>query len=356
MIWETIQETVWERLQRETRPIVLYGMGDGAQKILDVFFQKNISVSGVFASDEFVRGHSFAGFRVERLDEITARLGKDIIIVIAFASQRKEVLGRMFALDAQYDVVAPDVPVAGEGLFDRIYVKSHEEEMRRAYALLADDRSRSTFESMVAFKLTGQLARLKECQTNKDEVFTGILKPSGAEHFVDLGAYNGDTIRELLSYTGGQYASIVAMEPDRKNYKKLQRYVAESLDENIEILNAGAWNEDTILTFAARAGRNSALSAKGVDTAMRSVDLALDGQPCTMMKLDVEGAESRALEGAQKTIRAYAPKLNVAAYHRNEDLFALPLLLHELQKNYRFYLRHHPYVPAWDTNLYAVAE
>lgn len=87
---------------------------------------------------------------------------------------------------------------------------------------------------------------------------------------------------------------------------------------------------------------------------MRALDSVLSGRPCTYLKMDVEGAEREAIAGAEKTIRQYAPKLNVAAYHRSEDFFQLPLLIHALQPNYRLYLRHHPYVPAWDTNLYAI--
>ena len=30
----TLEQSVWSRLKEETRPIVLYGMGDGADKIL----------------------------------------------------------------------------------------------------------------------------------------------------------------------------------------------------------------------------------------------------------------------------------------------------------------------------------
>ena len=86
---------------------------------------------------------------------------------------------------------------------------------------------------------------------------------------------------------------------------------------------------------------------------MRAVDSVLAGAPCTMLKLDVEGAEREALRGAAQTIARWQPRLNVACYHRNEDLFGLPLLVHTLTPAYRLYLRHHPYVPAWDVNLYA---
>ena len=89
-----LEQSVWTRLQEEKRPIVLYGMGDGADKILRQFERLGIQAAAVFASDEFVRGHSFRGFRVHRLDEVVDAFGEDILIVIAFASQRPE----MYAL------------------------------------------------------------------------------------------------------------------------------------------------------------------------------------------------------------------------------------------------------------------
>ncbi|MEG0615614.1 MAG: FkbM family methyltransferase, partial [Oscillospiraceae bacterium] len=62
----------------------------------------------------------------------------------------------------------------------------------------------------------------------------------------------------------------------------------------------------------------------------------------------------RAILGAKNTIKNYAPKLAMSVYHRNEDLFDLPLLVKSINPNYKFYLRHQLYIPAWETNLYAV--
>ena len=64
------------------------------------------------------------------------RLGRNILIVIAFASQRPEVLDKMYALDRRFDVVAPDVPVVEGAVFDEAFVRAHSGEMERAYALL----------------------------------------------------------------------------------------------------------------------------------------------------------------------------------------------------------------------------
>lgn len=356
MQWETIKQTVWDELAAETRPIVLYGMGNGADKILKQFSERKIAIDGVFASDEFVRGHSYAGFRVETFGEITARLGEELVIVVSFASQRPEVMEKIYALDRRYTVVAPDVPVAGEELFDLAFTARWKDEIERAGTLFADSLSRAVYDDMICFKLTGRLHWLRAHESGKEEIFSEVLRPGEEEHFVDLGAYTGDTIRELLSYTNGSIASVVAMEPDRRSFRKLSAWAEETLaGKEVQLIQAGAWNCDTTMPFAARAGRQSAIAKQGVPTEMRAVDQVLAGQPCTMLKMDVEGAEAEALEGAAQTIARYRPRLNIACYHRSRDLFALPLLVHRLCPDYRLYLRHHPYIPAWDVNLYAVA-
>ncbi len=356
MDFSQLELTVWERLAGETRPIVLYGMGDGADKILARFSDYGINVSGVFASDEFVRGHSFHGMRVLRLTEVTEALGEDIVIVIAFASQRPEVLGKIYGLDACFDVFAPDVPVAGEGVFDSEFVRRHNDEFEQAYCLMADEKSRQVFIDMVKFKLSGLLKYLRNNETSRAEAFNTILRPDGSEHFVDLGAYNGDTIRELLQYTAGAFSSITALEPDRRNFRKLSAYAEESLAGRVTLVPAGAWSTDTELMFAAKAGRQSRVSTKGVATTMRSLDSVLDGRKCTLLKMDVEGAEREAIIGASNTIRQYQPKLNIAVYHRNEDIFSIPIQVRQLCPNYNLFLRHHPYIPAWDIILYARPE
>ena len=76
---------LWTYLKTQNKPIVLYGMGDGADKILNVCLEKNINVSGVFASDEFVRGQSFRGYKVKTYADTKLEFG-DIIILVSFAT------------------------------------------------------------------------------------------------------------------------------------------------------------------------------------------------------------------------------------------------------------------------------
>ncbi len=352
--------SVWDALRQETRPIVMYGMGDGAQKILNACEAFGIHIDEIFASDEFVRGHSFAGYRVKKLSELQEQY-EDFVIVIAFASQRPELLERFAALDAQYTVVAPDVPVAGGELFTPEFARAHEAELRAAYELMADDRSREVFEATVRFKLTGQLKWLYGYEDSKQTAFDRYLKPTECEDFVDLGAYNGDTIRELLEQTGGCYRTITAFEPDRKNCKKLCKYIESAGLERVHVVQAGVWDAPGEMTFAGKAGRNSVLTPvmnavshelRTVTVPVESVDHVLNGAPCSLLKIDVEGAERRALLGAAQTIRTYRPRMNIAGYHRSEDLYDLPQLIHSIAPEARISMLHHPYVPSWDTNFY----
>ena len=78
--------------------------------------------------------------------------------------------------------------------------------------------------------------------------------------------------------------------------------------------------------------------------------------PATFIKMDIEGSEMKALEGAENTIKRYSPKLYICAYHRNEDLFALPMKVLEMNEKYKIYFRHSKYIPAWESNFYCITD
>ena len=62
------------------------------------------------------------------------------------------------------------------------------------------------------------------------------------EVFLDIGAYNGDTIREFIVETDNKYEKIIAIEPDIKNYIELNKYLASNCLKNIIPSMIGAWN------------------------------------------------------------------------------------------------------------------
>ena len=188
--WITEKQDVWQRLQSCNKPVVVYGMGDGAVKILQVMQRYGIRPAAMFASDDFARGNSFMGYTVGKLRDVQA-VYDDFIIVLAFAVRDLPTIERIRALSQQYELVAPDVPVAGVELFNMEFVRRHEQDFLQVEQLLADEQSRKVLHDMVNFKLSGKLEYLFDCETDPQEAYENILRPTPRESFADLGAYRG---------------------------------------------------------------------------------------------------------------------------------------------------------------------
>ena len=336
---------IWDFLQKTKRPIALYGMGNGAESVIKQLQKIGKSAVGVFASDGFVRGQNFCGYKVTSYDLLAVKY-PDMIILVCFGSNRQEVLQYIGLLRQKHTVLCPDVPVYGEQVFDFGFAQKSADQIRRVYALLADDYSKETYRNIIEFKLTGQSEKLKSCQFSG-----GLFDPiniSNNETFVDLGAYRGDTVQAFLDRVD-QYHKIFAFEPNFKTYQKLTENVKKY--ENVFSVNKAVSDYEGVATLVS-AGRGSAVEKRGQSVSVCSLDLFFSNQSVSLIKMDVEGQERQALLGARDLIMRCHPKMIVAAYHRSEDIFSLPLLVHEMCADYRIYIRHAPHNLAWDTNFY----
>ena len=346
----TEKKDCWNFLRETELPVFIYGMGDGALKIMKVFRKYGIPVAGFFASDEFVRGHTFEGHLVHTLSQIESLID-DFVIVLAFAAGYESLYKRINEIASRHTLIAPDVPVAGDGLFTYDYCMKNAEKIQAVYDMLADERSRQTYADVINFKISGKIEYLNRCTSPKEEIYGEIFSLSDRETFVDLGAYSGDTVSEFISACGGKYEHIYAFEPNPKNFRRLSKNFPDS--EKITLFNAAAGSENGTAKITANEGRMSRSdgAGKSVEIPVLTVDEAVPGQ-ATIIKLDVEGAEREAILGAKKHIAGGA-KILCSLYHRNEDMFELPLLIKSIAPELRFYIRHQLYIPAWETNLYA---
>lgn len=348
-----LKETVslWRKLREAKKPIVLYGMGDGADKILNELERRKINAAGVFASDEFCRGQLFRGFDVMNYAQAKERFG-EMVVLVAFGTQRPEIIDRIKRIASQQETYAPDVPLAGgEAVFDGTFLQENMDRLQAVYDLLGDELSKRTFTDMIDYKLSGKLEYLFDCESSADEAYRNLLRLGDNEFYVDAGAYTGDTVTEFLQYAGS-YRGIAAIEPDEKNFARLKKNTQGI--HGLALHHCAAYDKDTEISFDTRGGRNSAIRKKGKPVRARRIDDILAGKAATYIKLDVEGQEAAALWGARKTIANYKPKLLVSAYHRNDDLFCIPQLIAGIRGDYKVFLRHFPYIPAWDTNYYFV--
>jgi FkbM family methyltransferase len=129
---------------------------------------------------------------------------------------------------------------------------------------------------------------------------------------------------------------------------------------NVTLLNVGLYDEVQKVKFKNSIWGSSHICEKNdfIDGSLDFEDkLVIKGdilnlEP-TFIKMDIEGAEFKALRGLEKTIKANHPKLAICAYHKPADLWMIPLYIKEFGVNYKFFLRHHSYTDS-ETVCYAI--
>ena len=351
----TREDSLWVKLQKETRPIFLYGTGNGGDKILDVCARFNIPVEGVFASSDFVRNRTFRGMPVQSLSVIEENYGDDFVVLLAFGTTLSTVAENIRKVAEKHTLYIPEVPLYGSELFTYEYYLENLEKIEKVYSLFADERSKAVYEDMIGFRLSGEpklLANAEPMAASYKEIL------GGGEYgcVLDCGAYKGDSTEMIADVLRPR--KIIAVEPDPKTFQKLSAYAENEEWSEISCVNAAVGKEDSTAFFMASASRGSgkeglSKSAKMREVTVRSIDSILDGEGADLLKLDVEGDEREALEGARLVIERDRPSMAISVYHRTGDIFELTLRVKEMLPDFQLYLRREECIPAWDITLFA---
>jgi len=185
----------------------------------------------------------------------------------------------------------------------------------------------------------------------------GVPFSKGYASFVDCGAYMGDSLCDLLNLK--ECETYIGFEADINNFEKLERFI-DSLNESSKIkeiilLPCGVSDNNGYLSFNQDASKSSRfISAEddGVKVPIVKIDDVLKKKKVSFIKMDIEGAEIPALNGAQNIIRTQTTDLAICVYHKVTDLWEIPLMLKSMCEEYVFYLRTHA-PSAGETVLYA---
>ena len=348
-----VKADMWDDLANEKRPVLVYGMGNGADKLFKRLEKYGVDVADVFASDGFVRGHSYKGFRVKSFSEIKESYS-DFVILLSFASRRDDVLSLLSEIDREYDLYIPDMPVADEEeYFDKEFYNANYREILKAYERLSDKTSKDFFANLINYKLSGKMCFLEAAFQESGGKYI-LFEREKIRTAIDLGAYNGDTAREMAE-AFPSLSEIHAVEADAKTYKRLLKYAESETRTRIFTYNAAVWQECGEGSFSSSGNRNSTICATPSyqhtekETALLTVDSL--GVDADYIKLDVEGAELEALIGSRSTVLRCRPVLSVSAYHKSKDIFFLLNYLLDEYPFYKVYLRRQRCVPAWEIDL-----
>ncbi|MBR6675784.1 MAG: FkbM family methyltransferase [Clostridia bacterium] len=351
----TRDDSLWVRLQKETRPIFLYGTGNGADKILDVCRRFNIPVEGVFASSDFVRNRTFRDMPVQSIEMIREKYGDDFVVLLAFGTTLSSVVENIKAVAERHTLFIPEVPLYGTELFTYEYYTEHLSEIESACELFADEESRKVYEDMIGFRLSGEPKLLANAESMALS-YEDILGGESYSCAIDCGAYKGDSTEMMARVLSPE--RIIAVEPDPKTYLKLSAYAENETLTEVKAVNAAVGKETGTVEFMSSASRGSgkegiSKSAKCKTVPLLTVDEIAKGEKVDLLKLDVEGDEADAIEGALETIKRCCPAMAVSVYHRTEDIFSLTKKINELLPDHDLYLRREECIPAWDITLFA---
>lgn len=343
---------LWTYLSSSGKPIVLYGMGNGADKIVCELSKRGLCVSDFFASSEFVRGQTFHDKKVLDFPAIKEKYkGRGYVVLLSFGSSRPEVLENIRRINNECELYVPDMPVYGDRLFDRAMLEARFDEIARARESLFNDRSREIFDALVNYKLSGRISFLDGTESSRQDIMSAVLAPEKYRNAIDLGAFVGDSAAELMSYAHS-LEHVIALEPDTHSFKRLSSMTSPKLTA----INAIAADFDGEVMFSNEGNKNSSIYGRKKQISTRAVKV--DTIACDMhidyIKIDVEGAEREALRGASETIGHDKPDIALSIYHRCDDFFDLVNIVRTLCPDHRLYIRRPDYLPPWDTSLYAV--
>lgn len=161
---------------------------------------------------------------------------------------------------------------------------------------------------------------------------------------LDCGAHVGVFAHLALARGAGK---VIAIEPSPRNVECLRRNFAKEIaEERLVVYPKGVWNREEMLVLR-QTDENSAADTvvmeqpgahEGETVPLTTIDklvaeLGLDR--VDYIKMDIEGAEVPALEGARETLLRWKPRLALAAYHKSDDPVTLPAAVRRAFDGYR---------------------
>ena len=234
-----------------------------------------------------------------------------------------------------------------QGIFEQIELKElalfeHIGEYAWLYERLEDYRSKKTLYSILSnwyrydFTSTAQT----KYYMYDDYFDLDVVSCTPEEVVVDLGAYTGDTVKSYIrNYGEDCYRRIYCYEITPDSFGKLQKNLAGLRDIELRLKGVADMPGRLSLSPNEYASANRLLPDSEGEVEVTTLDLDIE-EPVTLIKADIEGMEQRALAGARGHILNDHPKLLISVYHSNEDLWRIPQIIHEISRDYRFYLRY----------------
>lgn len=348
--------------------VIIYGCGRGAEGAIKLLNKYNIPIQCIIDKDKNKQGKFYLEIPIMSLENMIQKYKNvNFGILIASPKYEKEIITYLENYINKYRIYSFECELYYLCTFNieeyKKYLSENLDKFEELYFTLHDELSKKTLEKVIKGRLSGELDYFRDVFTHKQYFCDDIIKLTEEEIIVDVGASCGDTLKDIVNYTNKKFKKIYCLEPDKMCLVDLVN-IKESLKlENVTIIDKGAWNRNEQLNFLSCSDN---VSSKIVEDSKQQNEknnniytietICIDDvimDEVTFIKMDIEGAEIKALNGAKHIIRKYKPKLAICVYHRNEDILEISQYVRMLVPEYKIYLRHHG-INGTDTVLYAI--
>lgn len=327
-----------------TLPLYIWGTGNTSdlyQEGLKRLENEGYIINGYFDNNASKRGTEYCGKNVCSPDDIND-IGNALFLIASPTPATIHQIGKQ--LDEK--------GVLWMGI-DSFVVKTHACEVLSVYDSLEDSRSRTIYYELIKIRVLGNVVPEHIVDGNQ-YFFMDFGNASPKEVFVDCGAYVGDSFERYLWNRAGVFNKAMLFEPDKKNIKAIEKRLNRLKeewnisDDKVLIYPYGIGDSDSVSYLEKNESLNG-LSSKLVtgnindteEIRVVSLDSFLEDQDTLFIKADIESYEYKMILGLKKTIQKKKPKLAVCIYHNSVDFYSIPLLLKELNPDYRFSVRHY---------------
>ena len=350
-------------LSRDLDEVVIYGAGNCGRKLARIAQSRGIRVAAFLDARARELG-SLDGIPChlpssEEARALAAKGTPAVLGVFNYAAAPTPILTLIkeagYTSIVSYFEIHERLGMAPEfWLAPRLGLNERREEILKGLELFEDPVSRQVYHDHLALRLTFDQGLLASPSIETQYAPSDLPPLRQPMRLVDGGAFIGDTVDFFLD-RGVRMEAVAAFEPDMINFRKLvdasTRYTAEGIETLL--YPCGMGGETGMLRFQSGQGAGSQLTESGnLHVQVLALDDVLPNFNPTLIKLDIEGAETDALHGARRTILQGMPDLAVCVYHTPAHLWEIPQLIRELFPSYRLSLRAHRF-NGFDTVLYA---
>lgn len=343
---------------------VLFGAGAWGRSTLAGLRREGIEPSAFADNNPSLWGKEIDGLRVVSAAGAAREFGSTVpFVVTVYTGAKVRAQLRGMGLRAfPFPVLALRFPKAilPHNCVDRpVKMSSHTAAIRKGLPVWADEASRREYVAQVRYRLTFDEG-LPQCLPASETYFPEeLVIPAPDEVFVDCGAYDGDSVREFLRRRGDTFGRIIALEPDPKNIARLYASLSDypdSVRNRVEAIPVAAGSRRGKARFDASGTVGSSVGSDGgIEVDIATLDETLEGRAASYIKMDIEGSEPEAIAGAIRILRTDAPVLAICLYHRQEDLWQIPLQIQAANPDYKLFLRRYS-DDCWEEVVYAIAE